>query len=300
MSELRLLCSNNAFMNIYYQIADHVISVKSDDKDVVAKVLPAFAPFYFEPDVRVTPLLELSYGHALSCEGTLMRTFDWEGTSCSMYQTGNGYFVELTDLRSGIKECMQSSNAWREVCVSVRPEEPHGGFFIDYFLMMAYSFASAPFNTLMMHASVIESNGKGMLFLGKSGTGKSTHSRLWLDHVADASLLNDDNPIVRIGSENEVRVYGSPWSGKTPCYRNKSLPVGAFVRLKQAPENRLHRLSPAQAFAALLPSCSNMIWDKGVHDAICTTIASLIPNSQVCLLECLPDQGAVKLSSSLI
>ena len=57
------------------------------------------------------------------------------------------------------------------------------------------------------------------MLLGKSGTGKSTHSRLWLKYIPDTKLLNDDNPAVRIMDNNTIMIYGTPWSGKTPCYK---------------------------------------------------------------------------------
>ena len=89
-------------------------------------------------------------------------------------------------------------------------------FAINNALMLQYAFRTAGMNTLEMHASVIENGGKGYLFLAKSGTGKSTHSKMWLRNIPDSHLLNDDNPIVRVLEDGSVRVYGSPWSGKTP------------------------------------------------------------------------------------
>lgn len=69
-----------------------------------------------------------------------------------------------------------------------------------------------------MHASVVATEtGKGYLFLGKSGTGKSTHTGLWLQQFSDCHLLNDDNPIVHVDSlGKQATVFGSPWSGKNP------------------------------------------------------------------------------------
>lgn len=113
-----------------------------------------------------------------------------------------------------------------------------------------------------MHASVTENKGFAYLFLGKSGTGKSTHSSLWLKYIANSELLNDDNPAVRCFPDGRIIVYGTPWSGKTPCYRNKSLPVGAFVRLQQHPQNEIQEEPKIKAFASILSSCSTMIWDK--------------------------------------
>ena len=93
-----------------------------------------------------------------------------------------------------------------------------------------YAFRTATLGTLEMHASVIAHEGRGYLFLAKSGTGKSTQSRMWLRCIEGAKLLNDDNPAIRI-ADGRPLVFGTPWSGKTPCWRNLSVPVKALVRL---------------------------------------------------------------------
>lgn len=287
-------------MCLYYKIADHIVAIKAQCPQVIDGLLPSFKPFRHVGEESSNLLFILSVNHLMIPHGEEMRTFLWESSKCSIYRTERGYFVTLTDLQHDTTEMMESFDNWQTIHTSVSLQKDTSGYFLNYFLMMAYSFAASGLHTLMMHASVIELAGKGILFLGKSGTGKSTHSRLWLDSVPDARLLNDDNPVVRILSDGDIRVFGSPWSGKTPCYRNHSVKISAFVRLKQAPENRLVRLAASHAFAALLPSCSNMIWDKSVHDSICQTIALIAGQSKVAQLECLPDLNAVELSYSLL
>ena len=105
------------------------------------------------------------------------------------------------------------------------------------------------------------------MFLGRSGTGKSTHSRLWLESIEGTELLNDDNPVIRV-TDGQAFIYGTPWSGKTPCYKNEVLPLKAVVRLSQAPHNKIERLSPLQSYASLMPACSCMRWDRPSVDAL--------------------------------
>ena len=138
--------------------------------------------------------------------------------------------------------------------------------------------------------------GRAVLFLGESGTGKSTHTRLWREEIPGARLLNDDSPIVRIVA-GVPTAFGSPWSGKTPCYRNESYPIAAFVRLKQAPHNRIDRLPVIQAIGALLPSCPPAFaYDAALQDNICNTLSQLLARVPVYQLECLPDAAAAQLS----
>ena len=157
-------------------------------------------------------------------------------------------------------------------------------------LKMMYDLATAGKDTLHVHAAVVSCGGKGYLFLGPSGTGKSTHAQLWIKHIGGTELVNDDNPVVRDGV-----VYGSPWSGKTPCYRNVSVPIGGIVRLSQAPYNKIRRLSGIEAYVDLAESVGGKIWDsriaEGLHQAE-NKLASTVPMWH---LECLPDEEAARL-----
>jgi len=162
-------------------------------------------------------------------------------------------------------------------------------------LKMMYDLATAGKDTLHVHAAVVSCGGKGYLFLGPSGTGKSTHAQLWIKHIGGTELVNDDNPVVRDGV-----VYGSPWSGKTPCYRNVSYPIGGIVMLSQAPYNKIRRLSGIEAYVDLAESVGGKIWDsriaEGLHQAE-NRVASTIPMWH---LECLPDEEAARLCHDTI
>lgn len=162
---------------------------------------------------------------------------------------------------------------------------------LDTALMLLYAFAAASRDTLLLHASAVEYAGRTYLFLGKSGTGKSTHSRLWLENISGTRLLNDDNPVIRV-SDGKVMVYGSPWSGKTPCYLDRAVPAGAIVRLSQGPCNRIMALSAVGAYAALLPSCSFMRWDSAMAGVVHRTLSQIAGSVNVYRMECLPDPGA--------
>ena len=111
--------------------------------------------------------------------------------------------------------------------------------------------------------------------------------------------MNDDNPVVRIVN-GEAIVYGSPWSGKTPCYRNIQAPVGGIVRIQQRPENTIRKFSPLEAFSNLLPAISNMKWDKRVYNGVCDGISELIRLCGMYELGCLPDAAAAHLCHDTI
>ena len=182
-------------------------------------------------------------------------------------------------------------------------------FCIDNGLMLMFAFRTAPLMTLEMHAAVVvkreamgngligEARGdeaKGYLFLGHSGTGKSTHARQWLAAFEDAWLLNDDNPILRVMDNGEVRVYGSPWSGKTPCYKNESAPVGGIIKLSQAPENKIQTISLPQAYAYMLSSASGLKMEQIMADNMFETIKHIITHISCYHLACLPNEEAAR------
>ena len=167
-------------------------------------------------------------------------------------------------------------------------------------LMMMFTLATAGKGTLLFHAAVVSQEGKGYLFLGPSGTGKSTHARLWLEHIRGTELVNDDNPVVRVHEDGSIIVYGSPWSGKTPCYRNVSYPLGAIVELSQAPENIIRRLEPLQAYVVLMDSISGKRWDNRIAEGLHMTENLIISNAAMWHLDCLPDEAAARLCENNI
>lgn len=166
-------------------------------------------------------------------------------------------------------------------------------------LMLLYSRYGAPKSRLLIHSSVVEKHGTAYSFLGTSGTGKSTHSRLWLKNIDGSTLLNDDNPIVYL-EDSKVWISGSPWSGKTKCYKNLQFPLGAIVRLNQAPENKIKSLSGIQAVAAFLPSCSCVRWEKNTSDNVFATVAKVVAEVPVFNLDCLPDAAAAQLCYEIV
>jgi hypothetical protein len=161
---------------------------------------------------------------------------------------------------------------------------------VDNALMVLFAMATADKGTALFHAAVVSHEGHGYMFLGQSGTGKSTHAGLWVKHIDGAELVNDDNPVVRDGV-----VYGSPWSGKTPCYRNVSFPLGGIVLLSQAPHNKIRRLGGIEAYTALVASISGQRWVSRIADGLHQTENTLATTVPVWHLECLPDEAAARL-----
>lgn len=174
------------------------------------------------------------------------------------------------------------------ITASVAPDSPDCGLILTSMLRIAFAQAILRRNGISIHASAVAADGKAWLFLGKSGTGKSTHARLWLRNIPGARLLNDDNPAVRLVDGKAV-AFGTPWSGKTPCYRNESAPIGGIVRLVQGDADIFTKKDEVAALVALLPSCSVVHSDAALQSRLCDTLARLIELVPVGELKCLPD-----------
>lgn len=279
----------------YYMVAQcpFVVSMSDDEKGVA---MPSYEPFRIqrasEDDLLFTLVVDDTFYP--STRGELIGDFDCGAADFGVYRLEDGAYQMLISPPGG-SYCglLQTSPDFSVATIATRGEDALRSFAVNNALMLMYAFAAADIGILLVHASVIKHKDRGYLFLGKSGTGKSTHSSLWLEHVKGCELLNDDNPVIRIYGESAV-VYGSPWSGKTPCYKNDSAQIGAFVQIKQEQENHIWRNLPLQAFAILLPSMSAMKWDKHIYGSICDSVGRLIEKVPLYTLGCRPDQEAAE------
>lgn len=107
-------------------------------------------------------------------------------------------------------------------------------------------------DTLLFHGSAISVDGEGFLFTAKSGTGKSTHTRLWREMFGDrAVMVNDDKPLLKI-EDDRVMVCGTPWDGKHCLGTNIMVPLKGLCILTRAEENHIQRISASEAMPMLL------------------------------------------------
>ncbi|MBP5354355.1 MAG: hypothetical protein J6Y67_04360 [Lachnospiraceae bacterium] len=108
------------------------------------------------------------------------------------------------------------------------------------------------YNVLLIHGSALCMDGQAVIFTAKSGTGKSTHSRLWREAFGDRVwMINDDKPVVRI-VDGQAFVYGTPWNGKHHLGTNAAAPLSAIVRLEHDETNHVEPLSQTDAYLLLI------------------------------------------------
>lgn len=108
------------------------------------------------------------------------------------------------------------------------------------------------FDTVLFHGSALSVDGTAYIFTAKSGTGKSTHTRLWREMLGErAVMVNDDKPLIRV-SDNESIVYGTPWDGKHHLSNNIAVPIKALCLLQRSATNQIKPISAADALPVLL------------------------------------------------
>ena len=277
----------------YYKVAEHVMAVKADE--TVFSLLDNCLPFEVDP---TPPLIQLDIRHDVPLPEEW--TEEWRQTeegdeiACGHIADEPSFIFFSKGLTAGWMTC---STDYRHARLSIMSI---GKLAVDNAMMVSFALATALKDTLLFHSSVVCRNGKAYMFLGPSGTGKSTHTRLWLKYIEGSSLLNDDNPVVRIGDDGKPVVYGSPWSGKTPCYLNEKYPLGGVVMLTQAPHNTIRQLQPIEAYAVMSSSVSGKRWDKSIADGLHHTLNILTQQNISWYMECLPDEEAARITSSRI
>ena len=108
------------------------------------------------------------------------------------------------------------------------------------------------YNVLLFHSSVIAVDGKAFIFTAPSHTGKTTHTRLWLEQLPQAHVLNGDKPFLKVESDGQVLACGTPWQGKEDYGVNEILPLMGICLLERDVTNHIEPISFNQAFGALL------------------------------------------------
>ncbi len=108
------------------------------------------------------------------------------------------------------------------------------------------------YDTFLFHGSVVAVDGEGYLFTAPSGTGKSTHTKLWCRYLGKrAVMVNDDKPLLKV-SDSGVTVFGTPYNGKHRRGNNLSVPLKAVCLLERAPDNHIDKITKEEAYPVLL------------------------------------------------
>lgn len=283
-----------------YLIAGCRIRTAGRDSDLVALGLKAFRPFEvaYDPAAPTAAIIEMNLSPHIDAERVRELTrFDlegWGGAECIFGRTDKDYVLHIVGPDGGELLFVYNRESNRAQC-NVSRDVPDMSA-VRFGLWFMTAMATVGHNVTPVHSSAIVCNGRAVLFLGESGTGKSTHTRLWRENIDGAVLLNDDSPFIGF-VDGRATAFGAPWSGKTPCYKQEHYPIAAIVRLSQAPHNAIRPLRSVHAIGALLPSLTPAFgYDDELQDRMLATLSKIISQVPVYHLECLPDAAAARLS----
>lgn len=289
----------------YYTVAEHTFCLRmTEDEPLWFSLATAYAPFRIKISDSLIPLFILTVYDLTSltqhpAEPFLLEQTGVDGNLFRYYQSAGYHWFEDFSPAGELNGVLRVNREMKSAVLYACTDPVRRRLMTDYGMMLMYILNTICLDTVVMHASVVVNDGKGYLLLGKSGTGKSTHCNLWKRYVPGSDCLNDDHPVVRLVGDVPM-VYGSPWSGKTACYRNWSVPVNGFIRLRQSHRNHICRLVPLEAYASLSAGSAAMTWNEDHADAKDCIIQYLVQKISCWLLECLPDKAAACLCADTV
>jgi hypothetical protein len=281
----------------YIEISGVQYSITCRDSIIIQEPDPAYASF-LKPDRNaamntIDIVIDL---HSLPSTEGVTKIFN-TGQSWSMLKDNDYYFALLNHPSPGQKHVWMAKFDHLVNTATIYLGETFIGkkngkvtvsnplrYPLDQILLMYYL---AQREGALIHAAGLEFNGKGYIFPGKSGAGKSTISRQ-LAGMDDYEFLSDDRMIVRKFNKT-FKAFGTPWSGEAGIAVNKSVDLSGIFFISQASFNRIDDITPQKAMERLFPVVSIPWYDKEVMIKILDFCEDLISNMPVYELYFKPD-----------
>lgn len=237
----------------------------------------------------------VTYNHLVEIKGRLIADYVNERGEYRIYWSGHAYYMECRAVESQRRYRMRADKRWYAIDVDMPLGDESDFGVLNDFLMIAFTYSAAFYGRVLLHASCIDYQGEGIAFVGPSGIGKSTHARLWLENIPGCTLLNDDQPALALVDDIPC-LFGTPWSGKTPCYKNTQTRANTFFLMKQAPYNRIEKMESIMLFRHLLDACSMMKADGRTLFEITHVLVSVVDKVKAAWLENRPEREAAEMA----
>lgn len=164
----------------------------------------------------------------------------------------------------------------------------------DLLLLAVYSRLTY-YRTLLVHGALIrDPELGGILFVGRSGVGKSTQAAIW-KMLRNAEVINGDKVFLSVKPEapEDIFAYGSPWTGSSPYRVNRRVTLRAIVCLERAETPTLRRLDDVEALVTYLPSVFMPNWDTRLTEQVMDTLDLMMPRVPIYRMSCGIDQTGV-------
>lgn len=185
------------------------------------------------------------------------------------------------------------NNKWDKWDLIYDATKTNGKYAFEY-LHQIFSYSVLNHGGIVLHGVLMEYNGRGIIISAPSGTGKTTHARLWRDNE-NALIINGDRALCgKDDDSGKWTGYGMPWCGTSGEYINRKVPISAIVVLERDDENSIEKLEILDGFIHMLPNVIAPNWEEKLMNNAVDMLQDMIENIPVYKLKCRPDLDAVK------
>ncbi len=210
-----------------------------------------------------------------------------------IYKDDNGYIIWILNRIKSNEDVIiyEINNKWNHCKLIYDITNTNNTYPFEY-LSRIFSYFTITEGGVVLHGVLIEYNGKGVIISAPSGTGKTTHARMWRD-TQRALIINGDRALCR-KVDGKWTGFGMPWCGTSGEYINRSIQINAIVVLEQAKENSVEKLDTLQAFNHMIPNITAPTWEKNLLNKAMDYLEDIVNEVPVYKLNCTPDIEAVE------
>lgn len=225
----------------------------------------------------------------------------------TIHKTADGWALASIEKADKTKMLVLGSSDYSEITLYARKKKvfvPQKNLYADS--KISFSNSVRPFlesgitlcGGIPLHAALIEKDGYGVVFLGRSGMGKSTQAKLWKKYL-DADFIIGDRPSFYKADGNWYGC-GMPWDGKDCLKRQKKVKIKALVSLEQAKQNCIRKLNQGEAMQVLLHQTVMPMWDNNAMEKLTLLMAALTNDIPFYHLKNLADEECVNITYKML
>ena len=288
--------------NIPINIADILIDLSSPISATELGIQNRLGPFFGTPE-NPQAHIKLNWKESISPPAPKGNLIYDPGSIWKMYRTESNYYAALTYHNSGQKEIIKgllcANPEWDNLILTELRTGPNWQSLLnigagELILRTVILFTKG----IVFHSSAIDDNGKGILFIGHSGAGKSTQAELWSEEDG-VTIINHDRNAVRIDNGKPI-CYGTPWGGTENITRNHSAPLAAIILLEQASDNMIERVKPNTTAPLLSARAYLPYWDSVLMSRALTNLNTISNHVPAYRLHFRPEPAVIPLVRSVL
>lgn len=294
--------------SIMITIAGLTIELESPLSASELGIIKQLGPFFSKPEYPfgADVLLQWIENGTLSEPAAGDLIYD-PGTIWKMYFDGTSYhaFINYADSRSSSPlsssacSILTADPKWHHLRLAEKPDGSGWQSRLalgagELIMRTAILFSGG----VVVHAGGLDDNGRGIVFMGHSGAGKSTQVQHWKEEPG-VIVMNDDRIALRPGTDGFI-CCGTPWGGTTGIAVNHSASLSALILLEQADANQIRQIDPAAAASMVLARTFLPYWDARLMDLAMRNLDKLLTNVPIYRLGCRPEKEVVALVRSVL